>query len=70
MSILMQKLLNAIAVHTKLTAFDIGLAITLAIGTAIGMLDHQQLVHANHANGGSSEQGQVVAEAGAAAFAG
>ena len=41
----------------------------MAIGTAIGMLDHQQLVHANHANGGnggSSEQDQVVAEEGAA----
>jgi hypothetical protein len=66
------KTTNAIAVHTKLTAFGIGLAITLAIGTAIEMLDHQHLAHANRANGGnggSSEQDQVMVEAGAVAFA-
>jgi hypothetical protein len=34
-----QKLLNAIAAHPKLAAFGIALAITMAVGTAIGMSD-------------------------------
>jgi hypothetical protein len=34
-----QKLLNAIAVHPKLAAFGIALAITMAVGTAIGMFE-------------------------------
>jgi hypothetical protein len=37
-----QKLLNAISAYPKLAAFGIGLAITMAIGTAIGMLEVQQ----------------------------
>jgi hypothetical protein len=39
MSIIKQKLLNAISAHPKLAAFGIGLALTMAIGTAIGKLD-------------------------------
>ena len=39
MSIIKQKLLNAISAHPKLAAFGIGLALTMAIETAIGMLD-------------------------------
>jgi len=41
-----QKLLNSISAHPKLAAFGIGLALTMAIGTAIGMVDHQHLAYA------------------------
>jgi predicted PolB exonuclease-like 3'-5' exonuclease len=34
-----QKRLNAISVHPKLAGFDTGLTFTMAIGTAIGMLN-------------------------------
>ena len=34
--------MNVIAAHPKLATLGIGLAITLAIGTAIGMVDVQQ----------------------------
>ena len=37
-----QKLLNAISAHPKLAALGIGLAITMAVGTAIGMVEVQQ----------------------------
>jgi hypothetical protein len=40
------KILNAISAHPKLVTFGIGLAITMAVGTAIGMVDHQQLAFA------------------------
>ena len=42
------KIMNAISAHPKLVTFGIGLAITMAIGTAIGMVDVQQA----HAGGG------------------
>jgi hypothetical protein len=42
MSIIKQKLLNAISARPKLVTFGIGLAITMAIGIAIGMLEVQQ----------------------------
>ena len=38
-----QKILSAISAHPKFVAFGIGLAITFAIGTAIGMLDHSHM---------------------------
>jgi hypothetical protein len=38
-----QKILNAIATHPKLATFAIGLAITMAVGAAIGMLDHSHM---------------------------
>jgi hypothetical protein len=42
-----QKLLNAIAAHPKLATLGIGLAITMTIGIAVGMLDtHQGLAYA------------------------
>lgn len=41
-----QKLINAIGANSKLATFAIGLAITMAVGTAIGMLDHQHLAFA------------------------
>ena len=44
---LKQKLLNAISAHPKVFTFAIGLAITMAIGTAIGMLDHQHIAFAS-----------------------
>ena len=34
--------MNVIAAHPKLVTFGIGLAITFAIGTAIGMVETQQ----------------------------
>jgi hypothetical protein len=37
-----QKLLNAISAHPKLAAFGIGLALTMAVGTAIGIVEVQQ----------------------------
>jgi len=36
------KIMNVIAAHPKLVTFGIGLAITFAIGTAIGMVETQQ----------------------------
>lgn len=36
---LKQKLLSAISAHPKLATFAIGLAITMAVGTAIGIFD-------------------------------
>jgi len=36
---LKQKLLNTVSAHPKLVTFGLGLAITFAVGAAIGMLD-------------------------------
>jgi hypothetical protein len=36
------KIVNAITVHPKLVTFGIGLGITFAIGTALGMVEPQQ----------------------------
>ena len=41
-----QKLLNGISAHQKLAAFAIGLAITMAVGAAVGMLDHSHMAFA------------------------
>ena len=50
-----QKLLNAISAHPKLVTFGIGLVITMAIGTAIGMLDpHQVLAYNTNTNAGGN----------------
>ena len=49
MSIIKQKLLNAISAHPKLVTLGIGFALTLAIGTVMsGMLavDHSHLAFA------------------------
>jgi hypothetical protein len=47
-----QKIINIITAHPKLATLGIGLAITLAIGTAItGMVDVQQ-AHAIQSNAG------------------
>jgi hypothetical protein len=50
-----QKLLNAISAHPKLAAFGIGLAITMAVGAAIGMTDNHHLAFA--AKGGVNPGG-------------
>jgi hypothetical protein len=42
-----QKLLNAISAHPKLVTFGIGLAVTMAIGAAIGMVQVQEAHAAN-----------------------
>jgi uncharacterized membrane protein len=36
------KIMNIITAHPKLVTFGIGLAITFVIGTAIGMVEHNQ----------------------------
>jgi hypothetical protein len=36
--------MNLLTAHPKLVTFGIGLAITFVIGTAIGMVDHQQVL--------------------------
>lgn len=41
-----QKLLNVISAHPKLVTLGIGLALTMAVGTAIGMLDHSHMAFA------------------------
>jgi hypothetical protein len=41
-----QKILNAISAHPKFVALGIGLAITMAVGAAIGMLDHSNVAFA------------------------
>jgi hypothetical protein len=53
MSIIKQKLLNAIPTHRNLSVFVIGLAITMAVITAIGMLGQ---VHTVCASNGSISQ--------------
>ena len=40
------RIMNAMAAHPKLATFAVGLGITMAIGTAIGMLDHSQIAFA------------------------
>ena len=49
-----QKLLNGISAHSIFVTFGIGLAITLAIGTAIGMGDHSILAFQSQENSGSN----------------
>ena len=38
--------MNMITAHPKVVTFGIGLGITFVIGTAIGMVDHQQVASA------------------------
>jgi hypothetical protein len=40
---LKSKFIETIATHPKLVTFGIGFAITFAIGTAMGMFDHNQV---------------------------
>ena len=53
--------MNIVTAHPRLVTFGIGLAITFVIGTAIGMIDHQQVFAAatatNTNNGGNAAAG-------------
>jgi hypothetical protein len=40
------KIMNTISAQPKLLTFCIGLAITFVIGTAIGIVDHNQIANA------------------------
>ena len=40
---LKEKVSSTITAHPTLVTFGIGLSVTFVIGTAIGMLDHQQV---------------------------
>ncbi len=55
------KIMNIVTAHPRLVTFGIGLAITFVIGTAIGMIDHQQVFAAatatNTNNGGNAAAG-------------
>jgi hypothetical protein len=57
MSIIKQKLLNAVSAHPKLVTFAIGLALIMAVGTAIGILDQQHLAFAASSSTGSGGSG-------------
>ena len=46
MESLKQRMLNVIAAHPKVLTFGIGLAITVAIGIAIGMSDQSHTAYA------------------------
>jgi uncharacterized membrane protein len=48
------KIMNTIATHPILVTFGIGLAITFVIGTAIGMVDHNQAFASRGGNSGHS----------------
>jgi hypothetical protein len=48
--------MNIFTAHPKFVTFGIGLAITFVIGTAIGVVDHQQ-VFASPINTGSNTHG-------------
>jgi hypothetical protein len=50
---LKEKLLNTVTAHPKLVTLGIGLAVTFAIGTAIGMVELHNLAYANGGNGNS-----------------
>ena len=55
---LKNKLVNIVASHPMIVTFGIGLAITFVVGTAIGMIDHNQVFAAatatNTNNGGNA----------------
>jgi hypothetical protein len=54
---LRQKLIDLMTAHPKLATFAIGLAITMAVGTAIGMVDNQHLAFASGGTKSSSSGG-------------
>jgi hypothetical protein len=54
---LKDKIMNMVVAHPKLITFGIGLAVTFVIGTAIGMVDHNQVfavTQTNTNNGGNA----------------
>jgi hypothetical protein len=52
------KIMNIVAAHPKLVMFGIGLGITFVVGTAIGMVEHNQAFAVNQPinTGGSSNR--------------
>ena len=50
------KIMNILIYHPKLVTFGIGLAITFVVGTALGMIDHNQ-AYAGNAHGGNANGG-------------
>jgi hypothetical protein len=42
------KIMNIVTAHPKLVTFAIGFGITFVIGTAIGLVDHQQVFASIH----------------------
>ena len=48
---LKDKIMNVFTAHPKLVTFGIGLAITFVVGTAIGMVDHNQAFGVLNNNG-------------------
>lgn len=50
-----EKLLSTITAHPRLVTLGIGLAVTLVVGTAIGLVDHQS-VFAAHTNTNTNTQ--------------
>jgi hypothetical protein len=54
---LKDKIMNVVIKHPRLVTLGIGLAITFVIGTAIGMVDHNNLAYANHGNSGGNGNG-------------
>jgi hypothetical protein len=55
---LRQKFIDLMTAHPKLATFAIGLAVTMAIGTAIGMADNQHLAFASGGTSSSSGPGK------------
>jgi hypothetical protein len=53
-----QKFMSIITAHPKLLTIAVGLAITVAVGTAIGMTDQSHLAHAFECNCGNNALGQ------------
>jgi uncharacterized membrane protein len=44
------KIMDIITVHPRLVTFGIGLTITFVVGTAIGMVDHNQVFAIHQSN--------------------
>jgi hypothetical protein len=51
------KIMNVVIGHPKLVTFAIGFAVTFAIGTIIGMLDHNQAFASGYGRQSSSNGG-------------
>jgi hypothetical protein len=45
-----EKVLSTVTAHPRLVTFGIGLAVTFVVGTAIGMVDHNQVFAINQQN--------------------
>jgi hypothetical protein len=54
------KIMDIVTSHPKLVTFGIGLGITFVIGTAIGMLDHNQLAFAGNGQRSNPTGGETI----------